>query len=76
MVTSGPVGDGLADGDALADVDALAGAPDEAVPLPAGLMMVVVLVVQAVSASASAAATPATPEIVLVRLMSPPFPAT
>jgi hypothetical protein len=35
-----------------------------------------VLVVQAVSASASAAATPATPEIVLVRLMSPPFSAT
>jgi hypothetical protein len=65
IVTSGPVGDGLADalGFALAE-------PAEAVlPLPAGLTMVVVLVVQADSAATKTAA-----ETVLVRLMSPPFP--
>jgi hypothetical protein len=70
IVTSGPVGDGLADalGFALEE-------PAEAVPLPlpVGLTMVVVLVVQAVSASPSTAAKTA-PETVLIRLMSPPFP--
>jgi hypothetical protein len=69
IVTSGPVGDGLA------DAGALVFAPGEAVLPAAGRTTVVVLTVQAVSTIPSTA-TQATRETVLIRLMSPPFPAT